>query len=54
MNFIASPEIVIALALGGSLSFNPLTDELIGEDGQKFTLRPPKIAPSTGFWFCSC
>ncbi|MGB9169429.1 MAG: aconitate hydratase, partial [Nitrososphaeraceae archaeon] len=45
MNFIASPEIVIALALGGSLSFNPLTDELIGEDGQKFTLRPPKIAP---------
>jgi aconitate hydratase len=45
MNFIASPEIVIALALGGSLSFNPLTDELIGEDGHKFTLRPPKIAP---------
>src|SRR6188472_2546354 len=25
MNFIASPEIVIALALGGKLSFNPLT-----------------------------
>ena len=45
MNFIASPEIVIALALGGSLSFNPLKDELMGEDGQKFTLRPPKIAP---------
>ena len=28
MNFIASPEIVIALALGGKLSFNPLTDRI--------------------------
>jgi aconitate hydratase len=45
MNFIASPEIVIALALGGSLSFNPLTDEITGRDGQKIKLKPPKIAP---------
>ncbi len=45
MNFIASPEIVTALALGGSLSFNPLTDEISGKDGQKIKLRPPKIAP---------
>ena len=28
MNFIASPELVIALALGGNLSFNPLDDSL--------------------------
>ena len=28
MNFIGSPELVIALALGGNLSFNPLTDSL--------------------------
>ena len=28
MNFIASPELIIALALGGSLSFNPLKDSL--------------------------
>ena len=28
MNFIGSPEMVIALALGGKLSFNPLIDEL--------------------------
>jgi aconitate hydratase len=28
MNFIASPEITVALALAGSLSFNPLTDTL--------------------------
>lgn len=45
MNFIGSPEIVIALALGGRLSFNPLKDELVAKDGTKFRLSPPKIAP---------
>jgi aconitate hydratase A / 2-methylisocitrate dehydratase len=45
MNFIASPEIVTALALGGRLSFNPLTDSLFGADGKSFTLAPPKVAP---------
>jgi aconitate hydratase len=45
MNFIGSPEIVVALALGGRLSFNPLTDELIANDGTRFKLSPPKIAP---------
>jgi aconitate hydratase len=45
MNFIGSPELVIALALGGRLSFNPLTDELAAPDGTKFRLRPPKPAP---------
>ncbi|GBF24709.1 methanogen homoaconitase large subunit [archaeon MnTg01] len=45
MNFIASPELVIALALGGSLSFNPLTDSLTSTDGSKFRLEPPQIAP---------
>lgn len=52
MNFIGSPELVIALALGGRLSFNPLTDELTAIDGTKFKLDPPKIAPeipSKGF-----
>jgi len=52
MNFIGSPELIIALALGGRLSFNPLTDELIAMDGTKFKLDPPKIAPeipSNGF-----
>ena len=33
MNFIGSPELVIALALGGRLSFSPLTDELTASDG---------------------
>jgi hypothetical protein len=33
MNFIGSPEHVIALALGGRLSFSPLIDELTACDG---------------------
>jgi aconitate hydratase len=45
MNFIASPEIVTALALAGKLSFNPLTDTLKGSDGKPFRLEPPKPAP---------
>jgi aconitate hydratase len=45
MNFIGSPELVIALSLGGSLSFNPLSDELTAQDGTKFKLKPPQVAP---------
>ena len=45
MNFIASPEIAIAMGLGGSLSFNPLTDTLVGADGVEFKLEPPGEAP---------
>ena len=45
MNFIASPEIVTAFALSGKLSFNPLTDELVGESGESFKLDPPKEVP---------
>ena len=45
MNFIASPEIVTAFALGGSLSFNPLEDSLETQDGKKIKLSPPEIAP---------
>ena len=45
MNFIASPELVIALALGGNLSFNPLDDSLIGSDGKMFKLDAPESAP---------
>ncbi len=52
MNFIASPEITVALALAGRLTFNPLTDTLIDHDGNAFTLVPPKKAaalPPEGF-----
>jgi aconitate hydratase len=45
MNFIASPEIVTALAAAGRLSFNPLTDTLTGADGVAFMLEPPQRAP---------
>ena len=45
LNFIGSPEMIIALALGGRLSFNPLQDELTAADGTKFKLEPPKPAP---------
>ena len=43
---------IIALSLGGRLSFNPLKDELTAADGTKFKLEPPKPAPevpSEGF-----
>ena len=52
MNFIGSPELVIALALSGNLSFNPLKDSLTSSDGSTFQLEPPKTAPdvpSKGF-----
>ena len=52
LNFIGSPEMIIALSLGGRLSFNPLKDELTASDGTKFKLDPPKPAPevpSEGF-----
>ncbi|HEY7492658.1 MAG TPA: aconitate hydratase [Candidatus Tectomicrobia bacterium] len=45
MNFITSPEITVALALVGKLSFNPLTDSVPGGSGTSFKLEPPKPAP---------
>jgi aconitate hydratase len=36
---------IIALSLGGRLSFNPLIDDLTANDGTKFRLEPPKPAP---------
>jgi aconitate hydratase len=39
--FVASPEIVTALALAGSLSFNPLTDVLINDKGEEVKLEEP-------------
>jgi aconitate hydratase len=45
MNFIASPEIVTALAIAGRLDFDPIRDTLVGPDGASFMLQPPKPAP---------
>jgi len=39
--FVASPEIVTAMAIAGDLTFNPLTDTLINEDGVAVKLDPP-------------
>jgi aconitate hydratase len=43
--FIGSPEIVAAYALSGSLSFNPMEDDLVTADGGSFRLTPPAPAP---------
>ncbi len=49
--FVASPEIVTAMAIAGSITFNPLTDELVNEKGEKVKLEPPTgdELPSRGF-----
>ena len=49
--FVASPEIVTALAISGDLTFNPLTDSLVNEDGVEVKLDPPRGVelPAKGF-----
>ncbi|HRH11691.1 MAG TPA: aconitate hydratase [Bacteroidia bacterium] len=49
--FVASPEIVAALAISGDLGFNPLTDTLTNDKGEKVKLDPPKgdELPTKGF-----
>jgi len=49
--FVTSPELVTALSIAGDLSFNPLTDELTGADGEKFKLDCPfgDELPARGF-----
>lgn len=49
--FVASPEIVTALAIAGDLTFNPMTDTLINEDGIAVKLDPPvgDELPEKGF-----
>jgi aconitate hydratase len=39
--FVASPELVTALAIAGDLTFNPITDTLINEKGEVVKLDPP-------------
>jgi aconitate hydratase len=40
--FVASPEIVTAFALAGTLKFNPLTDSLQNEHGEQVKLEEPE------------
>jgi len=50
-SFVASPELVTAMAISGSMKFNPLTDTLVNEDGVEVKLDPPKGVelPAKGF-----
>jgi len=49
--FVASPEMVTALAIAGDLGFNPMTDYLVNENGEKVMLDPPSgdELPTSGF-----
>lgn len=49
--FVASPEIVTAFAIAGSLSFDPMTDTLENEHGEQVMLDPPTgiTFPEQGF-----
>lgn len=39
--FVTSPETTVALALAGTLDFNPLTDTLTNDQGEEITLAVP-------------
>ncbi|HKG06305.1 MAG TPA: aconitate hydratase [Pedobacter sp.] len=49
--FVASPELVTALAIAGDLSFNPLTDTLTNDKGEQVKLDEPTgyELPTNGF-----
>lgn len=49
--FVASPEMVTAMAISGSMLFNPLTDKLKTEDGREIMLQAPNgnELPTNGF-----
>jgi aconitate hydratase len=51
--FVASPEIVTAFSLAGTLFFNPLKDTLVNESGEKVKLSEPDglEMPPRGFTF---
>jgi len=49
--FVASPELVAAIAISGDLSFNPITDTLVNSKGESVKLDPPAgdELPQKGF-----
>ncbi|AMS27613.1 aconitate hydratase [Bacteroidetes bacterium UKL13-3] len=49
--FVASPEMVAAIAIAGDLSFNPITDTLVNNKGEAVKLDPPAgdELPTKGF-----
>ncbi|MFQ5672756.1 MAG: aconitate hydratase [Nitrospinales bacterium] len=51
LSFIGSPETVVAMAFGGSLGFNFLSDTIKTENGNDFKFEPPQgqVFPSNGY-----
>jgi aconitate hydratase len=51
LSFLASPEVVTAYALSGSLEFDPVKQSLKAADGKEFKLEPPQgeELPAKGF-----
>lgn len=49
--FVGSPELVTAIAIAGDLTFNPITDVLLNDKGEKVKLDPPSgdELPKKGF-----
>lgn len=49
--FVGSPELVTAMVIGGTLTFNPLTDTLTNDKGEQVKLDEPKgiELPPNGF-----
>jgi len=49
--FVSTPELTVAYALSGDLTFNPATDPLVCEDGTEFMLKAPygDQLPQNGF-----
>jgi aconitate hydratase len=49
--FVTSPDTVIALALAGTLDFDPTTQPIVADDGTEVMLEPPvgEVLPSRGY-----
>lgn len=49
--FVGSPELVTAMAIAGTLNFNPMTDKLVNAEGNEVMLDPPfgDELPKNGF-----
>ena len=49
--FLASPEVVVALALAGTLEFDPVADTIVNDVGQRIHLAIPtgRVLPPSGF-----
>ena len=49
--FVASPEMVAAVAISGRLDFNPITDTLINQDGEEVQPRITNWIRASTIWF---